>query len=138
MAATGYSPHWSALVREPNGEINYTNPVFEKIEWLQSPTISEHKNQAMMNALMEGGSRYYGYIPGMEIAGKTGTAQNPHGENHGWFIAFAPADDPQIAIAVLMENSGFGSVSATPIASLIIEKYLTGEIKQCSIFMTTC
>ncbi|TVQ02548.1 MAG: penicillin-binding protein 2 [Balneolaceae bacterium] len=135
LANGGYrvQPHIVSAVKEPNGEISYTNPVFEKIEWIQ-PDYLRLINQAMMNALMEGGSRYYGYIPGIPIAGKTGTAQNPHGENHGWFIAYAPADNPQIAIAVLMENSGFGSVSATPIASLIIEKYLTGEIKREHIY----
>lgn len=135
LANGGYrvQPHIVSAVREPNGEMLYTNPVFEKIEWIQPNYLTEI-NRGMMNALMEGGSRYYGYIPGISIAGKTGTAQNPHGENHGWFIAYAPADNPQIAIAVLMENSGFGSVSATPIASLLIEKYLTGEIKREHIY----
>lgn len=135
LANGGYrvQPHIVSAVREPNGEMQYTNPVFEKIEWIQPNYLTEI-NRGMLNALMEGGSRYYGYIPGISIAGKTGTAQNPHGENHGWFIAYAPADNPQIAIAVLMENSGFGSVSATPIASLLIEKYLTGEIKREHIY----
>src|SRR5690625_7668177 len=64
----------------------------------------------------------------MEVAGKPGTAQNPHDANHGWFIAYAPADNPQIAIAVLTENSGYGSISAAPVAGLLIEQYLTGEI----------
>jgi penicillin-binding protein 2 len=135
LANGGYrvQPHIVSAVKEPNGDLRYTNPVFEKIDWIQ-PGYLREINQAMKSALMEGGSRYYGYIPEITIAGKTGTAQNPHGENHGWFIAYAPADNPQIAIAVLMENSGFGSVSATPIASLIIEKYLTDEIKREHIY----
>jgi len=62
------------------------------------------------------------------ICGKTGTAQNPHGEDHSIFIAFAPKDDPKIAIAVYVENGGFGSTWAAPIASLMIEKYLRKEI----------
>jgi penicillin-binding protein 2 len=62
------------------------------------------------------------------ICGKTGTAQNPHGKDHSVFIAFAPKDDPKIAIAVYVENAGYGSTSAAPIASLIIEKYLKGKI----------
>jgi penicillin-binding protein 2 len=62
------------------------------------------------------------------ICGKTGTAQNPHGKNHSVFIAFAPKDDPKIAIAVYVENAGFGATFAAPIASLMIEKYLRGEI----------
>ncbi|MDC0204162.1 penicillin-binding protein 2 [Flavobacteriales bacterium] len=59
------------------------------------------------------------------ICGKTGTAQNPHGESHSIFIAFAPKDNPKIAIAVYVENGGWGSTWAAPIASLMIEKYLT-------------
>ncbi|MDX9728202.1 MAG: penicillin-binding protein 2 [Bacteroidales bacterium] len=64
------------------------------------------------------------------ICGKTGTAQNPHGKDHSIFVAFAPKDNPQIAIAVYVENAGFGSTFAAPIASLLIEKYLTGEIRR--------
>lgn len=62
------------------------------------------------------------------ICGKTGTAQNPHGDDHAVFIAFAPKDHPKIAIAVYVENSGFGATYAAPIASLMIEKYLRGKI----------
>ena len=64
------------------------------------------------------------------ICGKTGTAQNPHGKDHSIFVAFAPKDNPQIAIAVYVENAGFGSTFAAPIASLMIEEYLTGRIKR--------
>ena len=60
------------------------------------------------------------------IAGKTGTAQNPHGKDYAWFIAFAPYDNPQIAVAVLVENVGFGGTYAAPIAKKIIETYLNG------------
>ncbi len=62
------------------------------------------------------------------ICGKTGTAQNPHGANHAVFIAFAPKDNPKIAIAVFVENAGFGATYAAPVASLMIEKYLRGEV----------
>jgi penicillin-binding protein 2 len=58
--------------------------------------------------------------------GKTGTAQNPHGNYHSNFIAFAPEQDPQIAIAVIIENGGYGATWAAPIASLMIEKYIRG------------
>jgi penicillin-binding protein 2 len=67
-------------------------------------------------------------IPGISICGKTGTAQNPHGEDHSVFIAFAPKEDPQIAIAVYVENGGYGASWAAPIASLMVEKYLKNEI----------
>jgi len=63
-------------------------------------------------------------ITDYEICGKTGTAQNPHGEDHSIFIAFAPKENPKIAIAVYVENGGWGSTWAAPIASLMIEKYL--------------
>ena len=62
------------------------------------------------------------------VCGKTGTAQNPHGKEHSVFVAFAPKDDPRIAIAVFVENAGFGATYAAPVASLMIEKYLKGEI----------
>ena len=62
------------------------------------------------------------------VCGKTGTAQNPHGEDHSVFIAFAPKDNPKIAIAVFVENAGFGGAWAAPIASLMIEQYLTDSI----------
>lgn len=62
------------------------------------------------------------------VCGKTGTAENPFGEDHSVFVAFAPRNDPQIAIAVYVENAGFGATYAAPVASLMIEKYLKGEI----------
>ncbi len=135
LANGGYriQPHLVSAIREPNGDIQYTSPVLQKIDWVGDDYLETIKS-GMKQALLEGGSRYYGFISDVEIAGKTGTAQNPHGENHGWFIAYAPADDPQIAVAVLAENSGYGSVSATPIASLLIEQYLTGEINRPHIY----
>jgi penicillin-binding protein 2 len=69
-------------------------------------------------------------IDGIVICGKTGTAQNPHGEDHSIFIAFAPMENPKIALAVYVENGGWGSTWAVPIASLMIEQYLTGTISR--------
>jgi len=69
-------------------------------------------------------------VPGLDICGKTGTAQNPHGADHSIFIAFAPKDNPKIAIAVYVENAGFGATYAAPIASLMIEKYLKDTISR--------
>lgn len=71
-------------------------------------------------------------VPGIRVAGKTGTSQNPHGEDHSVFFAFAPVDNPQIAIAVYIENAGFGSDFAAPIAGLMMEKYLKKEISEKS------
>ncbi len=68
-------------------------------------------------------------IQDITVCGKTGTAQNPHGEDHSIFMAFAPKEKPQIAIAVYVENAGYGGTWAAPIASLVMEKYLTDTIK---------
>lgn len=78
----------------------------------------------------EGGTGRKAFVPGLDICGKTGTAQNPHGQDHSTFLCFAPKDNPKIAVSVYVENGGFGGTIATPIASLIIEKYLTGEISR--------
>ena len=67
-------------------------------------------------------------IPGITACGKTGTAQNPHGDDHSVFITFAPKDDPKIAVVAYVENGGFGATWAAPIASLLVEQYLCGEI----------
>ncbi|UCG29030.1 MAG: penicillin-binding protein 2 [Bacteroidales bacterium] len=69
-------------------------------------------------------------IPGIRVCGKTGTAENPHGEDHSIFVAFAPKNNPEIALAVYVENGGFGATYAAPLASLIIEKYLTDTISR--------
>jgi len=85
--------------------------------------------EGMRRAVMEkGGTGLAAQIPGIEVAGKTGTAQNPHGKAHSWFIGFAPYDDPKIAISVLVENVGYGGSFAAPIAGLTMEQYLYGEI----------
>ena len=63
-------------------------------------------------------------VPGVVVCGKTGTAENPHGDEHSVFICFAPAENPQIAVAAYIENAGFGATWAAPIASLLVEQYL--------------
>jgi penicillin-binding protein 2 len=74
---------------------------------------------------------------GIRMAAKTGTAENPHGKSHSVFVAYAPADDPQIAVGIIVENAGFGGVVAAPIASLMIEKYLTGAISRPEMVQST-
>jgi penicillin-binding protein 2 len=76
-----------------------------------------------------GTARWYN-IDTIPMAGKTGTVQNPHGDDHSIFIAFAPLDNPKIALSVIVENSGFGSRWAVPMATLMIEKYLNREISR--------
>lgn len=74
------------------------------------------------------GTAHWVRIQDLPICGKTGTVENPHGKDHSTFIAFAPKDDPRIAIAVVVENAGYGSTWAAPIASLMIEKYIRKDI----------
>jgi len=77
-----------------------------------------------------GGTASWCEIPDIPSCGKTGTAQNPHGANHSIFIGFAPKDNPKIAIAVYVENAGYGASWAAPIASLMMEKYLKDSISR--------
>ncbi|MFC2176660.1 penicillin-binding protein 2 [Bacteroidota bacterium] len=76
----------------------------------------------------QGGTGYRSRLDSVVQCGKTGTAQNPHGEDHSIFVCFAPKDNPKIALAVFVENGGGGSRFAAPIASLMVEKYLTDTI----------
>ncbi|MBO4482069.1 MAG: penicillin-binding protein 2 [Bacteroidales bacterium] len=80
-----------------------------------------------MELVMTQGTARSSNVPGLKIAGKTGTAQNPHGRDHSVFACFAPSDKPQIAVFVLVENGGWGGVVAAPIATLMLEHYLKGE-----------
>lgn len=66
-------------------------------------------------------------VPGVQVAGKTGTAQNPHGEDHSWFIAFAPFEDPTIAVAAVVENAGHGGAVAAPLVQKVLKAHLTKE-----------
>ncbi|MCX6249645.1 MAG: penicillin-binding protein 2 [Bacteroidetes bacterium] len=86
-----------------------------------------------MHDVVEAGTAMIAKLDSVPICGKTGTAQNPHGKNHSIFIAFAPKDDPKIAISVVIENAGFGATWAAPIASLMIEKYLKREVKRKNV-----
>jgi len=86
-----------------------------------------------MDLAVNGGSgstAWRAKIADVTVCGKTGTAENPHGEDHSIFIAFAPKDKPEIAISVYVENGGFGNIWASPIASLMIEKYLNDSISR--------
>jgi penicillin-binding protein 2 len=81
-----------------------------------------------MRRVVAGGTGWRGAVPGIEVAGKTGTSQNPHGDAHAWYIGFAPFDDPMIAIAVIVENGGGGGAVAAPIASKCMEKFFYNRL----------
>ena len=81
-----------------------------------------------MRMAVTGGTCRLAALKDIEVCGKTGTAQNPHGKDHSAFIGFAPYHDPKIAICVYVENAGYGAAYGVPIGSLMMEKYLTGQI----------
>lgn len=104
------------------------------------PTIDAHWYDDVaegMHMAVLGGTCRRAQIPGMEVAGKTGTAQNPHGKDHSAFMGFAPFDNPRIAVAVYVENGGFGAVFGVPIGSLVMEKYLNDTIAPSRQYMET-
>lgn len=76
-----------------------------------------------MRQVVDGGTGWRAGVYGINVAGKTGTAQNPHGDDHAWFIGFAPYENPEIAIAIIIENGGGGGSFAAPLANLVLEKY---------------
>ncbi len=120
-----YIPH---IVRQiENGAIDprFRTPVESGIDRHHFDDVIEGMEQVMVS-----GTGARSRVPGISICGKTGTAQNPHGADHSVFMAFAPKDDPKIAISVYIEAGIWGSTYAAPIASLIIEKYLNGEISE--------
>lgn len=88
------------------------------------PSEQARQLTSMMELVMTEGTAQSGQLPGVEIAGKTGTAETGSGPPHSWFIAFAPADDPTIAVAVLVENGGDGESAALPIARDMIRTHL--------------
>ena len=80
-----------------------------------------------MRRVVDGGTGWRGKVRGIEMAGKTGTAQNPHGDDHAWFISFAPFDKPEIAVAAIVENGGSGGGVAAPLVRKFLEKYFYGR-----------
>ncbi len=135
IANGGYhvQPHIVRAIHRTDDKWMITNPEKTKIGWVSENNIDIVK-KAMRKVVTDGTARWYANVKGIEIAGKTGTAQNPHGNDHAWFISFAPYDHPRIAMAVLVENAGFGATSAVPISTLLIEKYITGKIEQQRLF----
>ena len=103
----------------------------KKFKELRGPKIDKTYYEVIadgMRMAVTGGTCRLANLKDIEVCGKTGTAQNPHGKDHSVFMGFAPYKDPKIAVAVYVENAGFGATYGVPIGSLIIEKYLNGEI----------
>lgn len=107
----------------------------DKFQKITSSIAKEHFEvvvEGMRQVTTMGTGRRY-QVPDVVMCGKTGTAENPHGKDHSLFMAFAPADKPVIAIAVIVENAGFGATWALPIASLMIEKYINREVTRTEL-----
>ena len=95
------------------------------------PTIDRRHFEEVaegMRMAVTGGTCRLANLPDIEVCGKTGTAQNPHGKDHSAFLGFAPYHNPKIAICVYVQNAGFGATYGVPIGSLLIERYLKGSI----------
>lgn len=118
-----YTPHVVKAIADSVIDKKYRTKHAPKISRSHYEAVAEGMRMAVL-----GGTCRTANIPGIEVAGKTGTAQNPHGRDHSAFIGFAPYNNPKIAVAVYVENAGYGATFGVPIGSLIIEKYLTGEI----------
>ena len=125
-----YIPH---IVREIRGadstDVRKLDDRFYEKQYTNVDTKHfEHIVSGMWRGVNDDGTCKGAYLPGLDVCGKTGTAQNPKGKDHSTFISFAPRRNPKIAIAVYVEHGGFGAEMAVPIASLIEEKYLTDTI----------
>ncbi len=121
---TYFTPHIVKSIKDKNLDSKFTT--------LKQTTIDKEHFEPIIEGLFDvfenpNGTAHWSKVKGIEICGKTGTSENPHGQDHSIFIAFAPKDNPKIAIAVFVENGYWGSRWAGPIASLMIEKYLNGE-----------
>jgi penicillin-binding protein 2 len=103
-----------------------TNKTYPRVESTIDKEHFEIAVEGMRQVATLGTAKWY-QIEGITMSGKTGTVENPHGDDHSLYMAFAPAENPKIAIAVIIENAGFGSTWALPIASLMIEKYINGK-----------
>lgn len=123
---TYYRPHLIHKLRDKVTKTETTSQIaparIEKVK----PEVFEIIRRGMEDVVSEGtGGR--ARIIGIKFAGKTGTAQNPHGDSHSWFICFAPYDNPEIAMAIVVENGGAGSAVAAPIAGNYLRRYFYQE-----------
>ena len=129
IANRGYylTPH---IVKSVDNDTLATDPAFRKKNKVSIDSANFEIIVEGMKGVVNGGegaTATWVAIKDIVMCGKTGTAENPHGPDHSIFIAFAPEKNPEIAIAVYVENTGFGSTYAAPVASLMIEKYLKGK-----------
>jgi penicillin-binding protein 2 len=126
-----YTPHVVKKIKDVALDTTYTKPRYTGIKTEHYETVVDGMRWAVVGS---GGTCGRANIPNIEVCGKTGTVQNKFND-HSAFTAFAPKDDPKVAISVVIENAGFGARYAVPIGRLMIEKYLNGQIAESSRWM---
>lgn len=123
-----YTPH---IIKRIGTTDSLDSRFYERHYTMVDSTYFDLVVDGMYDAVhKDGGTGRRAYVPGLDICGKTGTAQNPHGADHATFLCFAPKDNPRIAVSAYVEHGGFGGTIAAPIASLIVEQYLTDSISR--------
>lgn len=125
-----YIPH---MIKDSEGiEIDpkYHERQYTMVDTTNFKKVINGMWRAVNSGYGSGGTASVAAVEGLDICGKTGTAQNPHGADNSVFICFAPRDNPKIAVAAYVENGGFGAAYAAPIASLLVEQYLRGETER--------
>ena len=123
-----YIPH---IIKDSDSlkiEQKYKERQYTMVDTLQFRKVIQGMWRAVNSGFGSGGTASIAAVEGLDICGKTGTAQNPRGADNSVFICFAPKDNPKIAVAAYIENGGFGATWACPIASLLVERYLRGKI----------
>ena len=122
-----YIPH---IVKKVEGRDSLDRRFYERHYTKVDPKHFEPIVEGMWRGVNVGGTSMLARLEGLDVCGKTGTAENPRGRDHSTFLSFAPKDNPKIAISVYVENGGFGASAALPIASLLEEYYLTDTIRR--------
>ena len=125
-----YIPHIIKDSEHVTIEDKYKERHYTMVDTTHFPKVVGGMYRAVNSGFGSGGTASIAAVKGLDICGKTGTAQNPHGHDHSVFICFAPKDNPKIAVAAYVENGGFGATYAAPIASLLTEMYLNKEISE--------
>lgn len=128
-----YTPHVVRQLKGASLESTYTTRHHSRI----NREYFELAVEGMADAVSRGTAWGVNLSPLVEVCGKTGTSENPHGDDHSLFMGFAPKDNPQVAIAVIVENGRFGATNAVPIARLMLQKFFRGEIPESDKWLET-
>lgn len=132
IANRGYfiTPHVVKMIEDTPLDSLYTERRYPTIDPIHYDVIVDGMRDAVLVGTCRGAA-----LPYVQVCGKTGTAENPHGKDHSAFMGFAPYENPEVAIAVYVENAGFGATYAMPIAKLMLEKYFKGSISESNQYI---